>query len=237
MPTVKVNDIQIYYEIHGEGKPLLLIGGLGLDLSELQSISGWLAQRYQVLVFDNRGAGRTDKPDIPYSIEMMAEDTAELMKALAIERASLLGISMGGKIALALALRYPGRVEKLILVSTSARVINTRKRLWRLRLLGLVSSLPLFRSKHPQPRYAFLRQLQASSSYNCIARLHELHVPTMILHGKRDRTTLYALAEEMHAGIQGSCLLPFKGGHIFFLFGERQQFLDAVAEFMENESE
>jgi pimeloyl-ACP methyl ester carboxylesterase len=57
MPTVKVNDIQIYYEIHGEGKPLFLIGGLGLDLSELQSMSGWLAQRYQVIVFDNRGAG------------------------------------------------------------------------------------------------------------------------------------------------------------------------------------
>lgn len=128
MPTVKVNDIQMYYEIHGEGKPLLLIGGLGLDLSELQSMSGWLAQRYQVIVFDNRGAGRTDKSDVPYSIEMMAEDTAELMKALAIERASLLGISMGGKIALDLALRYPGRVEKLILVSTSARVINTKEK-------------------------------------------------------------------------------------------------------------
>ena len=110
--------------------------------------------------------------------------------------------------------------------------MNTRKRLWRLRLLGLVSSLPLFQSKHPQPRYAFLRQLQASGSYTCIARLHELHFPTIILHGKRDRTAPYALAEEMHAGIQGSRLLPFQGGHLFFLFGERQQFLDATAEFM-----
>jgi 3-oxoadipate enol-lactonase len=236
MPTVKVNDIQMYYEIHGEGRPLVLIGGLGLDLSELQSISSWLAQRYQVIVFDNRGAGRTDKPDIPYSIEMMAEDTAELLKALTIERASLLGISMGGRIALDLALRYPERVEKLVLVSTSARVMNTRRR-WRARLLGLVSSLPLFQSKHPQPRYAFLRQLQASGSYNCINRLHELRIPTIILHGKADRTAPYALAEEMHAGIQGSRLLPFKGGHLFFLFGERQQFLDATAEFMENESE
>jgi pimeloyl-ACP methyl ester carboxylesterase len=190
-----------------------------------------------VIVFDNRGAGRTEKPDVPYSIEMMADDTAELLKALAIERASLLGISMGGKIALALALRYPGRVEKLILVSTSARVINSKKRLWRLRFLGLVSSLPLFQSKYPQPRYAFLRQLQASGSYSCIARLHELHFPTCILHGKRDRTAPYALAVEMHAGIQGSRLLLFKGRHLFFLFGERQQFLDAIAEFMEGNDE
>jgi len=130
MPIVKANDIQMYYEIHGEGRSLVLIGGPGFDLSDLQRISSWLAQRYQVIVFDNRGAGRTDKPDIPYSMEMMDEDTAALLKALAIERASLLGISMGGKIALALALRYPERVEKLILVSTSARVMNTRRR-WR----------------------------------------------------------------------------------------------------------
>src|SRR5579883_3238531 len=96
MPTIKVNDIDIYYEIHGEGKPLVLIGGLGIDLSEIESITHWLAQRYRVLVFDNRGAGRTDKPDVPYSIEMMAQDTEELMNALAIEQASVLGISMGG---------------------------------------------------------------------------------------------------------------------------------------------
>ncbi|HJT56933.1 MAG TPA: alpha/beta hydrolase [Ktedonobacteraceae bacterium] len=237
MPTVKVNAIQMYYEIHGKRKPLLLIGGLGLDLSEVQSISGWLAQRYQVIVFANRGAGRTEKPDVPYSLEAMADDTAQLMKALTIEGASLLGISMGAKIALALALRYRGRVEKLIVISTSARVINSRKRLWRFRLLSLVSNLPLFQSKHPQPRYAFLRQLQASGSYNCVARLHELHVPTSILHGKRDRTAPYALAQEMHAGIQGSRLLPFQGGHLFFLFGERQPFLDAIAAFMEGNDE
>ena len=119
-----------------------------------------------MIVFDNRGAGRTDKPDIPYSIEMMAEDAAELLKALTIERASFLGISMSGSIALDLALRYPERAEKLVLVSTSARVMHTRRR-WRVRLLGLVSGLPLFQSKYPQPCYAFLRQLQASGSYNC----------------------------------------------------------------------
>src|SRR6266700_2919026 len=100
MPYLKIDDIQMYYEIHGDGEPLLLIVGLGTDISEWDGIIRWLAQKYQVLAFDNRGAGRTDKPDVPYSIEMMADDTAELMKALAIERASLLGISMGGKIAL-----------------------------------------------------------------------------------------------------------------------------------------
>jgi len=232
MPTIQVNDIHMYYEIHGEGKPLVLIGGLAIDLSEFDGISRWLAQTYRVLAFDNRGAGRTDKPDIPYSIEMMAQDTEELMNALAIERASILGISMDGRIALALALRHPERVEKLILVSTSARVRSTKKRIWRLRLLSLVSSTPIFRSKYPQPRYAFLRQLRASGDYNCTDRLHELHIPTVILHGKKDKSAPYALAEEMHAGIRGSQLMTFQGGHLFFLLSERQKFLDATAEFL-----
>jgi 3-oxoadipate enol-lactonase len=234
MPTIKVHDIHMYYEIHGEGKLLVLIGGLASDLSELESISRWLAQKYRVLVFDNRGAGRTDKPDIPYSIEMMAEDTEELLKALAIERAAILGISMGGRIALELALQHPERVEKLILVSTSAKVWQNGKRRWRLRLLSFLFSAPIFKGKYPQPRYAFLRQLHASGSYNCTDRLHELHIPTVILHGKKDQSAPYALAEEMHNGIQGSHMLTFKGGHLFFLISERQQFLDASAKFLES---
>jgi 3-oxoadipate enol-lactonase len=76
MPYIKVNDIQMYYEIHGDGEPLVLIVGLGTDISEWHGIIHWLAQKYKVLAFDNRGAGRTDKPDTQYSIEMMAHDTA-----------------------------------------------------------------------------------------------------------------------------------------------------------------
>ena len=76
MPYIKVNDIQMYYEIHGDGDPLVLIVGLGTDISEWDGIIRWLAQKYKVLAFDNRGAGRTDKPDTQYSIEMMANDTA-----------------------------------------------------------------------------------------------------------------------------------------------------------------
>lgn len=116
MPTIRVNNINMYYKIHREGKPLVLIGGLGIDLSEPGSISHWLAQRYQVLTFDNRGAGRTSKPDMPYSIEMMASDTTELLDTLASERLSVLGISLGGRIALTLALQHPEKAEKLIII-------------------------------------------------------------------------------------------------------------------------
>ena len=67
MPYVKVNDIQMYCEMHGDGEPLVVILGLGTDVSEWDGIIRWLTEKYKVLAFDNRGAGRTDKPDIPFS--------------------------------------------------------------------------------------------------------------------------------------------------------------------------
>ena len=228
MPYVKVNDIQIYYEIHGEGEPLVLILGLGTDISEWGGIIRWLAEKFQVLAFDNRGAGRTDKPDISYSIEMMADDTAGLMQTLGIQQAHIVDISLGGRIALALSLRHAEYVKKLVLVSTSARMVKN----WRRRFYGLLSGAPIFRSNYPQPHYAFKRQMQASSVYNCTDQLRELHIPTLILHGKKDKSVPYSLAEEMHTGIKGSKMLTFEGGHLFFLMRERQKFLDAVAEFV-----
>jgi 3-oxoadipate enol-lactonase len=231
MPTIQVNDIHMYYEIHGKGEPLVLIAGLGTDLSEYNRILRWFSKKYKVIAFDNRGVGRTDKPDKPYSIDMMAEDTEGLLNALGIEQVNVLGISMGGRIALALALQHPKRIKRLVLVSTTAGRRNNWAR-WRVYVASILASLPLFRSKYPQPYYAFVRQRQASFEYDCVDRLHELQIPTIILHGKKDRIAPYELAEEMHVGIGGSKMVPFKGGHIFFFLRERQQFLDTVATFL-----
>lgn len=117
---IAVNDIHVYYEIHGKGTPLLLIEGLGyaswMWFKQIPSFS----RKHTVVVFDNRGVGRTDKPDGAYSIEMMADDAAALLHALDTGPANVLGVSMGGFIAEELALRYPRIVRKLVLVSTSS---------------------------------------------------------------------------------------------------------------------
>jgi 3-oxoadipate enol-lactonase len=86
MPTAQVNGITMYYELHGAGEPLLLINGLSADITLLTAIIFWFARSGQVVAFDNPWAGRTDKPDAPYTIGLMAEDTAALMDALALER-------------------------------------------------------------------------------------------------------------------------------------------------------
>ena len=108
MPKVKVNDIQMFYEVHGEGFPLIMIQGLTANASWWDP--RWiqtLSEKFKIIAFDNRGAGRTDISDREYSIKLFADDTASLMNALGIPRANVLAISMGGMIAQELVLNYP----------------------------------------------------------------------------------------------------------------------------------
>lgn len=123
--TVEVNDIKMYYEIHGSGEPLVLIEGLGYSKWMWYKQIPALSEQYRVIVFDNRGAGNTDKPDSEYSIELMADDAAGLLRALGIGSAHVLGISLGGFIAQEVALRHPEIVRSLILGSTSSGSRNT----------------------------------------------------------------------------------------------------------------
>jgi 3-oxoadipate enol-lactonase len=227
--TVDVNGLHMYYELHGDGPPLVLILGLGGDVSEFGGLIQGLAERHRVLAFDNRGVGRTDMPDTPYTVEMMADDTVGLMRAVGIRRAHVVGISLGGRIAMALTLAHPEMVDRLVLASTAARVISTLRRKFVMNVLSRV--LPA-RSGNPQPRYAFERQLAASGGWNGTSRLPEIHVPTVVLHGRNDKTAPYELAEELHNGIPGAKMVTFHGGHMFLLMGERQRFLAEVTEFL-----
>ena len=119
MATIQANGIDIYYEEHGSGDPLLLIMGWGGNAASWRPQLSGLAERFRVIVFDNRGVGRTSAPDRPYSIPQMAHDTVELLDALEIPRAHVFGISMGGMIAQEMAIEHPGRIDKLILGCTT----------------------------------------------------------------------------------------------------------------------
>lgn len=229
MPTVRVNDLTMYYERHGAGRPLVLVMGLAGDISEYGWLVDGLAGAREVVAFDNRGAGRTDRPDAPYSIELMADDTAGLLRELGLARADFLAISMGGRIALDLALRRPEMVDRLVLVSSAPRVLRSWRRAL---LLSLVPRLPILKGRYPQSHRAFVRQRGASAAYDCTGRLPELRVPTLILNGRRDAVVPFRQAEAMHAAIPGSRLVAFDGGHVFFRFRERPQFLEAVGRFL-----
>jgi pimeloyl-ACP methyl ester carboxylesterase len=119
MPKVKTYDIELYYETTGSGKALVLISGLGYPLWQWHKMVPYLAEHLQVITFDNRGIGQSDKPAGKYSAQMLAADTAGLLDALGIEKAAIMGHSMGGFIAQAMALDFPEKVSELILCSTN----------------------------------------------------------------------------------------------------------------------
>jgi pimeloyl-ACP methyl ester carboxylesterase len=118
MSTVTVGNIELYYEEHGSGEPLLLIMGLAADSMAWMFQLPAFAERYRTIVFDNRGVGRSSKPAGPYTIPAMADDTAGLLEAIGIEHAHVVGVSMGGMIAQELALRHRQRVRGLVLACT-----------------------------------------------------------------------------------------------------------------------
>ncbi len=216
MPKSKVNGIGIYYEIHGTGEPLVLIMGLRRNIEWWYCQIPTLSKLFRVLAFDNRGAGRSDKPETDYSIRLFADDTAQLMEALGIENAHVLGVSMGGYIAQELAINYPEKVNRLILGCTSCggnrAVMMSQERLSKftanqglnpgeiLRKDMDIYFSDSFIQQHPekiedfvvislryyQPPDAFLRQFNACLNHDTSNRLDHISAPTLILAGDDD---------------------------------------------------
>ncbi len=121
MPVINANGIDIYYETRGEGSPLMLINGWG---GNLDSWSGkmidLLAEQHRVIMMDNRGTGRSDKPDTPYTMDMMAADVKGVLDALGIDKAHVMGFSMGGAITQTFGVNYPEATLSLVICGASA---------------------------------------------------------------------------------------------------------------------
>ena len=119
MERARVNGIEIAYELRGAGIPLVMIHGAQGDQSMFTGMASAFASNYRVLTFDQRGSGLSEKPDMPYSIAMLADDTAALMDHLNIPSAHIIGVSMGGMVAQEFALSHPHKVRSLVLGCTT----------------------------------------------------------------------------------------------------------------------
>jgi pimeloyl-ACP methyl ester carboxylesterase len=138
MPLVKANGIQLFYEEKGEATrpPLILVMGITAPGSVWYAHSEAWEKEFRCIIVDNRGVGLSDKPAGPYSTAEMADDYAALMDVLGIENAQVVGVSMGGTIALQMAIRHPGKVKSMILMCPWARCDNTAKAIFEQMILA-----------------------------------------------------------------------------------------------------
>ncbi len=120
MPCAEINGTRLYYQDHGQGEALVLVPGMGADhISWLRQLPAF-RRHYRVIIYDPRGLGRSSRPREPYAFKALADDVIGLMDHLGVEKAHVLGQSLGGVVAQEIAIDYPGRVLKLVLVSTLA---------------------------------------------------------------------------------------------------------------------
>lgn len=247
MPRLQMRDIIMYYEEAGQGDPLLLITGLGSDLQSWALTVPALAKQFRVITFDNRGAGRTSAPDRPYSIENMADDAVALLDALEIDKAHVLGFSMGGCIAQELALRNPARVDKLILVSTAPdvdgygvaalRALTTVRRS-NVSREGFVRVMAPFiyspdflndagrleraivnslANPYPQQDHAYLRQAEAIFRFSAASRLGDIKNETLVIHGVDDNLVPPHNGRRLAEGLPSATHVELPGGHVGLL--------------------
>lgn len=261
MPTVPIRDIMTYYEEAGSGDPLILVMGLGGDLQAWAMQVPALAKHFRVITFDNRGAGRTSAPDRPYTIQQMADDLAALMDRLGIDKAHVLGWSMGGYIAQEFAIKYPARVEKLILLATAASIdgygravvtswINARRsnlsrEQWQrftapyLYSPGLLDDherleraiLNSANNPYAQQDHAFIRQAAAILAFNASDRLGAVKAKTLVLSPKDDMLIPPRNSEKLAGLIPGATLQTLDGGHVGSL-EYPNEYNEAILEFL-----
>jgi len=262
MPKMRVNEIEMNYELHGEGKPLVLIMGLTGSLEGWRALVPAFAREHRVLIFDNRGAGLTDKPAGPYSMPMMADDTASLMDALGIDDAHVYGISMGGMIAQELALRHPQKVKALVLGCTTPGGPNShpqsQKTVAALASIGSVSMeegletmlrwlfTEEFVAAHRQqlrettlnafdlrtPRQAFLGQMGAIAAHNTYDRLPQIRAPTLVIAGGDDELVPSANSPILAERIPGAELVMYPKARHGYLYEVAGEATAAVLDFL-----
>ena len=240
MTKVKANGITMNYEQQGTGEPLVLIPYLAADHACYAFQVADYAKHFTCISVDPRGAGETDKPDGTYSMELFADDIAAFMQAIGVERAHVMGLSLGAATGLWLGGKYPERVKSLSLHSCWQKTDPFLKVIvegWQTSAKGLgvqemiiqgifpfcftpelyaakpdyIDKLAAFvRSRPKQPLDAFMRQSNAVIAHDAVAQLARIKAPTQITVGRHDIVCSTRFADPMKSAIQGSELVVFE---------------------------
>ena len=231
--------VRIAYDVRGRGRPLVLVQGVGIGRWGWEPVADRLARHFQVLTIDNRGIGASDSPPGPFTTRAMAQDVLAVLDHAGIRRASVLGTSLGGMIALELALAHPERVDRLVLVATvpggprsrpmplattylfaAAPFLTDQARLQQFvdNALGpstlrrrpeIAKRLAAAKLAHPQSEAAWRAQVAAGMLFNPLGRQRDIAQPTLVIQGTADQVVDSGNADVL------TSLLPNTRGELF----------------------
>ena len=264
MPFVNAADgTRIHYEVTGKSgaTPVLMIQGLGASKNawNLQRIA--MATRFRIISFDNRGAGRSDKPTEPFTLEQMADDALAVLDAAGIETAHVVGASMGGVISQIVAVKFPHRVRSLTLVCTACRNHPWRQELlqswaktaadkgmievgkeaaqWVMSPRSFRRLVPAFTWMGPlaalRPRHSFVSQIDAilNTREDLVDQLSTITAPTMVIVGNQDILTPRGDSEEIAERIPNAELVVISGAAHGLMMEHSSTFNRILIEFLQ----
>lgn len=262
MPSILLSDIQLYYEEHGHGEPLILVPGLSAGLWIWFKQIAELSKQFRVITFDPRGIGRSPVGAEPLTIRLLADDIAALLRGLGLGQAHILGASFGGFVAQEFALAYPEMTRTLslcctsfggpnhvapsmetLIAVTSTDGFNTKERIHRM-LLPAFS--PEFARDHPDEvdqvvnlrlantlgEEVYRSQLSAAVGFNIESRVPAIESPTLVLSGDADAIVPVANSRNLAAKIPGAELRTIDGGSHLFFIERPEEFNQLVSEFL-----
>ena len=268
MPRTRVNGVELEYEIHGTQKsptqePLVLIHGAQSDRSIFAGLLPDFTGNFQVLTFDQRGSGQSDKPDMAYTMALLADDTAALMDAVGFSSTHVYGVSMGGMIAQELVLRHASQVRSLVLGCTtpggpnaislkgatieqshSTEALSAEERGRALAETAftkgyveqhpeLIPALIAAREKQPLDSTGFAHRMQAAYTHNTFDRLSQITCPTLVITGKDDALIAWQNSELLAEHIPGAELVVLEPAGHVFWVEQPEQSRDAIGTFLQ----
>ncbi len=259
MTATSADGTRIAWAEHGDGSPLLLVHGLGYASWGWGPVLPPLADRFRVLTFDNRGIGGSDRPAGPYTARMLAEDGIAVLDAAAVDRAHVVGTSLGGMAAQELALGWPERVDRLVLACTTpggpasypmpeatVRLITQpidlpREEGFRVFVRNalsepydesMVGEITALRLEEAQPLEAWQAQAAAGMTFDALDRVGAVVSPTLVVTGTADQVVDARNSELLAERIPGARLERFEGcGHLFF-WQQPERFVRLLTEFL-----
>lgn len=224
-------DISLYYEEKGTGTPLILLHGNGENGDYFRHQTEYFSKSYRVIAVDTRGHGKSPKGTAPFTMDQFAEDLKRLMEEMKIPKAVILGFSDGANIAMKFALKYPEKVQALILNGGNLNTGGIKRRIQIPIEIGYRLTKVFAKKSKEAKKHMELLGLMVHEPNIRPEELCAIKVPTLVIAGTKDMIK-QSHTEEIAENIPGAKLVIMEGNH--FIAGKRpEEFNNRVAEFLE----